>query len=140
MGAPYSTDLRQRVLDAYASGMQTAEIAQRFMVSRSWARRVKQRYRDFGEAGPRRPGSSPARKIDRARLRALVLEQPDATLAELRDRLGIQCELSSISKVLRAMGLTFKKRRSMRRSKSGPMSPRSEPSGRTGLSTLMPGG
>jgi hypothetical protein len=39
-------------------------------------------------------------KIDRARLAELVKEQPDATLKELRDRLGIQCAESAICMAL----------------------------------------
>jgi transposase len=45
-----------------------------------------------------------------ARLAELVREQPDATLAELRDKLGIQCSLSAIWRGLRQLGLSFKKR------------------------------
>ena len=56
MGAPYSQDLRDRVLRAYDRGMKTKQIAETFAVSRSWARRVKQRRRDHGETTPRKMG------------------------------------------------------------------------------------
>jgi transposase len=45
MGAPYSQDLRDRVLAAYDAGKRTGEIAESFQVSPAWARRVKQRRR-----------------------------------------------------------------------------------------------
>ena len=51
----YSTDLRGRVLAACEAGMGTAEAAETFAVSESWVRRVKQRFRDDGEAAPRTP-------------------------------------------------------------------------------------
>lgn len=123
MGAAYSQDLRDRVIRAYQRGMPTAQIARVFDVSPAWARRVKQRLREGGESTPRKMGSPGVRKIDRERLPELVREQPDATLKELRERLGVQCAESAICTVLKKLGLSFKKRRSMRPSKTVPMSP-----------------
>ena len=123
MGAAYSQDLRDRVLAAYDRGMKTKDIAEVFAISPAWARRIKQRRREAGETAPRRMGGPGPIKIDRARLAELVREQPDATLKELRDRLGVECCESGIWTALNKMGLTFKKRRSMRPSGTGPMSP-----------------
>lgn len=50
MGVTHSQDLRDRVLAAYNRGMQTRQIAEVFAVSASWARRVKQRRREAGDA------------------------------------------------------------------------------------------
>ena len=114
MAAPYSNDLRRRVLSAYDRGMQTKQIAEDLQVSPAWARRVKQRRREHGELTPRAMGGKRFEKIDRLKLAALVRQQPDATLAELRQGLGITCAVSAISMTLRAMSLSFKKRRSTR--------------------------
>ena len=51
-------------------------------------------------------------KIDLIRLAELVTEQPDATTAELHDRLGIQCSQSAVGMALRRLNLSFKKRQS----------------------------
>ncbi len=48
MPAPYSQDLRIRVLAAVDRGMKTKKIADVFGVSASWVRRVKQRRRVDG--------------------------------------------------------------------------------------------
>jgi transposase len=109
MGAAYAQDLRDRVLAAYDRGMATKQIASLFQVSSSWARRVKQRRRDFGETRPRRMGGATIFKIDLIRLADLVRQQPDATGPELRARLGIQCTDAAIYLALRRLGLTFKK-------------------------------
>jgi transposase len=119
MAAPYSQDLRARVLTAYDRGMKTKQIADLFCVSPAWARRVKQRRQETGETTPRRVGSPGVVKVDRARLAELVREQPDATLAELRDRLGVKCAISTICMALKELGLTFKKRSFTRRSRIG---------------------
>lgn len=109
----YSIDLRQRVLDLYDEGLKTKQIAERLRVSRPWARRVKQRR---GEPPRRVGGSRP--KLDAAARRALgawVDERPDATLEELRGRVGAELDLDvsvgCLWNTLRAMRLTFKKSR-----------------------------
>lgn len=130
MGAAYSQDLRDRVLRAYERGMATAQIAHVFDVSPAWARRVKQRLREHGEAAPRKVGSPGVCKIDRQRLAELVHEQPDATLRELRERLGVVCAESAVCRALKKLGFSFKKRRSMRPSTTVPTSRRGVTTGR----------
>ena len=53
------------------------------------------------------------------RLPALVRQQPDATLRELRDRLGVSLSLMTLYRALLALQLTFKKKSSMRPNKTG---------------------
>ena len=118
MATPYSQDLRDRVLRAYDQGMKTKQIADTFGVSASWARRVKQRRREGGEISPRKMGSPGFTIVDRDQLAKLVRERPDATLAELRDELGVPCALSTLCMALKKMGLSFKKKRSTRRSRT----------------------
>ena len=122
MATPYSQDLRDRVLAAYDRGLPTQRIAEFFAVSKAWARRLKQRRRETGETAPRPMGGATVIKIDMARLAALVKEQPDATLRELRDRLGVACTESAVCLALQRLGLSFKKSRSARRSRTVRMS------------------
>lgn len=118
MGYAYAQDLRDRVLSAYDRGMQTKQIADLFEVSSSWARRVKQRRREWGETAPRPRGGATVIKIDLARLAELVRQHPDATTRELHALLGADCSESGVGMALKRLGLTFKKRRSTRRSKT----------------------
>ena len=126
----YSMDLRQRVISACDAGKPTKEVAKTFGVSPAWVRRLKQHRRERGNLIPRTGGGSRGRKIDRQRLAALVGQQPDATLMELRQRLGVPVSLWGIAKALRELKLTFKKKRCTPPSKIVPMSPRSAPTGR----------
>lgn len=123
MGAPYSQDLRDRVLAACDRGMPTKKVADIFAVSPAWVRRVKQRRREFGETAPRPCGGRTRFKIDRERLRELVEAHPDATLKELRSMLGVECAESAVCTALKKLGYTFKKRRSTRRSRTARTSP-----------------
>ncbi len=117
----YSMDLRVRVLADCDAGLGTKSVASAYRVSSAWVRRLKQRRRETGEIAPRRRGGGPhPRKIDRQRLKAAVADQPDATLVELRQHLGVNCSLSAICKVLKQLKLTYKKRRFAPRSRIVP--------------------
>ena len=108
----YSMDLRLRVLAACDDGLDTADVAERFAVSPAWVRRVKQRRRETGETGPRvqaRRGPRPALDGHADELRRLVAAEPDLTPAELRDRLGVAVSPLTVWRMLRRLGLTFKK-------------------------------
>jgi transposase len=126
---PYSMDLRQRVIGACDAGQPTKQVAMTFGVSPAWVRRLKQHRRERGDIIPRNGGGSRGRKIDRQRLAELVLEQPDATLVELKERLGISVTPWAISKALRELKLSYKKSRSTPPSRSGRMWPRPAPPG-----------
>ena len=126
---PYSMDLRERVIALCDQGRRTKEVAAIFDVSPAWVRRLKQHRRERGDIVPRNGGGSRGRKIDRDRLGELVKQQPDATLAELRGRLGIDVSLWAICKALKELGFSFKKSRSTLRSRIVPTSPSRERSG-----------
>jgi transposase len=122
-------DLRERVIAACDAGRGTKEVARTFRVSPAWVRRLKQHRRERGDIVPRNGGGSRGRKIDRDRLAQLVNQQPDATLVELRDRLGVKVTLWAISKALGELKLTYKKSRSTPPNKIGRMSPKLAPPG-----------
>ena len=87
----YSTDLRERVAAAYATGQFTIpQVATRFAVSVSFVNQLLKRQRISGSVAalPRRGGPAPRlQEEDRQRLAACVAAQPDATLAELGQQL-----------------------------------------------------
>ena len=119
MGAAYSQDLRDRIIAARDGGMRTKRVAEVFKVSASWVRRVMQRRREHGEQSPRPRGGATVIKIDLDQLRQLVQQQPDATVRQLHERLGIKCSVSAVDMALRRLGLSFKKRRCMPPSRIG---------------------
>jgi transposase len=122
-----SLDLRERILTAYDTGEVTrAEVGERFRVSEAMVKKLLQQRRRTGEIGPRHYRSGRKPRIlpeHRERLRALLAQKPDLTLAELRSALGLSCTLPAIHYALAAMDLTYKKRRSMPPNKAGLTSP-----------------
>jgi transposase len=116
---PYSMDLRQRVLDDWDAGLPTQQVADKYRVSTAWVRRLKQRRRQSGEVAPRsaRPGPKPSWDEYADRLRQAIRQTPDATLAELRDQLGLTVALSTLWRAVQTLGLSVKKKLSERPSK-----------------------
>jgi transposase len=122
----YSQDLRERVVRACDAGTQThREIARRFGVSTAWIRRLLQRRRETGSIGALPRGRGPKPKISGQRLeklRALVEQDPDATLEELRRRMRLKCAKSTVFLALLRLGLSYKKSHSTPQSNTGRMS------------------
>jgi len=115
--APYSRDLRTRVLADRDAGMASKDVAAKFRVSLSWVNRLVQRRRETGEVAPRPQTvfKTQAFAGQEDRLRALVDAQPDRTLAELREALRSSASLSSVWRALDRLQLTVKKNGTRRR-------------------------
>ena len=112
MAAPYSMDLRQRVFKAWKASGDADEVAATFGASRAWVHRLAQRERETHSLAARKPTTFRSRRLagQEDRLKALVLaKKPDATLAELRDRLPTTAALSTLWVELDRLDLTVKK-------------------------------
>jgi transposase len=111
--APYSMDLRQRVARAWDADPDADAIAAKYEVSRAWVHRLIQRRRATGSLVPRTQTKFRRRVLEgqESRLRALILAQPDATLAELRDALPTSAALSTLWREIDRLDLTVKKNR-----------------------------
>jgi transposase len=117
MPAPYSNDLRWKVVNAYKNeeGDQK-EIAQRFSVSLSFVKRLWKRYQTNQDIKPAPFGGWKRSKIDRQgeeTLRQWLREEGDLTLAELCERYQQQCgrsvSTSAMGRPLRKMKVSRKK-------------------------------
>lgn len=118
--------MRELIIRKYDQGCSTAEIAEALGTSKSGTRRIRQVMRERGSLEPRRgtPGRKGALTEERAAgLRALVAADPDATLPELRDRLGVTADRRTVGRWVRSLGLVLKKSRSTPPSSPAPTSP-----------------
>lgn len=137
MPAPYAVDLRRKIVDACARGDVTQlEVARFVGVSISFVEKLLRIYRLTGDlVAPRNtPGPHAAIGAQASQqLRQWVEEQPDATLAELVDKLhlacGIEVSQATVCRALGRLGLRRKKRRFMPQSAMRPRSLR--PAGST---------
>src|SRR5262245_45136901 len=111
---PLSQDLRQRILDAvdHQEGSQR-ELAERFAVDPSTIARLLKLRRQTDSAAPRPHGGGKPPTLDSdalERLRQLVREDPDATLEQYRQRLGVRGSIMIIWRGLKRLGITRKKK------------------------------
>ena len=116
--APYSLDLRKRVVRACERGVKPAEVATQFEVSVAWVYRLVQRRRETGSIAPRKQTKFRGRALsadEEGRLVALITARPDTTLAELQQALPTRAALSTLWRAIDRRGLTLKKNRTRRR-------------------------
>src|SRR5689334_23143008 len=136
-GQSYSEDLRARVLAAVDAGMAARAAARVFRVSVSYIYKALIRRRRTGEASASARRGHRPRKLtpaQEAALAAHIEAHPDLTLAALQEWLlaehGVRLSNGAIWSAVARLGLSFKKRRSGRASRTGRMSRRGGGSGR----------
>ena len=123
MGAPYSLDLRERVVGAVADGMSCAEAAEQYQVSHSSALRWTRRQAETGSpAALPMGGKKPFALADEENwIRERVAEKPDITgrelLADLNAR-GVDVSYYGVWHFLDHAGLSFKKKPARQRAGS----------------------
>ena len=119
---PYSGDLRERVVEAVASGASRRAAAERFAVSVSAAIKWLQRWQQTGSAAAKPIGGSRSRLEDHAELLlGLIAEQPDLTLDELCEGLrgsGLATSRSAVWRFFERRGISFKKTPARRRARA----------------------
>lgn len=127
MPAPYSPDLRKKVLHAYEVGAASlSETARLLDVGPASIGRWRRLKRETGTLDAKKPTEYPGRRAldgaGEARLAELVRKEPDATGEELAakmfDEYGVEISKATVNRVLRRLGLSRKKRRSSPRSGS----------------------
>ena len=102
---------RKEVLALYEEGLSTRQIATRFQISESWARRVKQEHREQGKTNnattrKREPKWAPLVP----QIKQALAEQPDLTLKELKAKLGTELDVGTLCRALQKLKLTLKKK------------------------------
>jgi transposase len=111
---PLSNDLRERIIAAVDNHEGSRrEIARRFRVDVSCITRLLQLRRQTGSIEPRPHGGGKTPMLDQThleRLRNLVAKHPDATLRDLRDRLGVTGSIMIVWRALKSLGITRKKK------------------------------
>ena len=116
----YSMDLRKRIFADCDAGMELRQVAVKYNVSESWIRRLRQRRRESGETAPRPRKKSPPKWLPYAdSLKQFVADKPDATLAEVQQQLAIPLSIPTLCRALMALRLTFKKKSSAPRNRTG---------------------
>jgi transposase len=124
MAKPYGDELRRKFLLAYDRGEDTLEeLADRFLVSVGWAKKISAQRNRSGQAErvPHQAGRKWRAEAQR-QVMDWVASKPDLTLAQLQARLyneaGISLSLGRVWHLLKKLGLRLKKRHSTRPSET----------------------
>jgi transposase len=108
-----SLDLRERIVAAYEGREGTrADVAKRFKVSVGMVKKLMAQSNRTGDLRPRYRYCGRKARLEPEhgeRMRKLVGQEPDVTLEEIKQRLGLGCTIGAIHWVLARMGLTYKK-------------------------------
>lgn len=119
----YSMDYRRAVARAYDEGGSSIEVAEQFGCSQSWVRRLVQRRRERGTLEPRTTARRDDQRTygdaDELKIRGLIRDRPDATLAEVAEALGKAAHPGTVSRTLTRLGLPRKKSRRTPPSRTG---------------------
>jgi transposase len=129
----YPVEFRQRVIALSQQGMKSVEIAKVLGVTGSWVNSIK---RLHAAGKPLEPKSRANKRKSLAqregdRLRARVAKHPGTTLEDLKRDLDLADSITNIWYALQALGISLKKKHSGQANATAPMSPSSEPSGKS---------
>ena len=133
---PYPVELRHRIVDAVDRGVGSVpKVAALFRVSVGCVTNYLRLRDQTGSLAPRPDGGGRPPAVGPERhdeLRRLLAEQPDLTLDQIRQRLGLDCSLAAISRALKKLDLSRKKKHSWQPSSSVPTSRRNATRGPSG--------
>jgi transposase len=111
MAAPLAMDLRTRVMGDLDGGMTVVATATKYSVSARTIYHWKTLVRDQGSPEPRRgqPGRKPKLANFREQILAVVRENSEITLEDLKKTLGLPVCLSTVWLALQGWGIVLKK-------------------------------
>lgn len=106
-----SEDLRMRVVEARLSGMSVSEVCARYCVDDNSVYRWVCRYEETGHVmAKRRGGYRQPKIVDMVRFEAFALAHSHCTLQQMADAWGGEVSEMCISRALKRLGWTRKKR------------------------------
>lgn len=113
MPAPYSQDLRQKVIEAVENGQSQSKVSRNFGINRNtigeWLKRRKERGSYAAEQGYQKGHN---RKIqDLEKFRKLVEANPGKTQGQIAQLWGEGVTQQNVSNAMKKLGMTRKKKR-----------------------------
>lgn len=134
MAQAYSIDLRERVLKDCDNGMSSEDAARKYTVAIATVYAWRRQRRETGSLAPKSYKPGPKLKLApfEKEIRQAVADHPDATLAELAERLSeyVPVTGTTVGEFLKHLKITWKKRRSVPSNNTGRTSSSSERTGK----------
>jgi transposase len=109
----YSMDFRRSVARSYDESGSSIEVAEQHHCSESWVRKLIQQRRERGTLEPlttaRHDDQRSYNDDDERKIRELIKNKPDATLAEVIEAIGKPAHPGTVSRTLTRLNLPRKK-------------------------------
>lgn len=125
MTAPYSVDLRERVINLKLTGEYTnEEIAELLSISISSVKKYYRQYKNKESLIPKKPGGRKPtiQAEDKALIMTYIADLPDATLKDYRDQLesdtGKSVTIPCMHYVIKELKISYKKNPATHKNKS----------------------
>jgi len=118
---PLTTKLRGLIIYHKENGAKNREIAKWLKITERSVERILKLYREEQtiESKPHKKGRKPAISDDTMeKIKAKIAKQPDITIEELIEHFELNISISALSRKLRKMNLSFKKRHYLQKSNS----------------------
>ena len=134
MPAPYSLDLRKRILQDCDGGMSSEDVARKYTVAIATVYSWRKQRRETGSIAPQEHRGGPKLKLApyEKEVRQAVADHPDVTLVELAEILSqyVPVSDSTVCDFLKHLKITWKKRRFAPSNNTGRTSSSSERTGK----------
>jgi transposase len=121
MPVPLSQEMREKIVYHKKAGAKNADIIKWLRVSKNSITRIWKQYKEENTIAPKphNKGRKPAfceKKLEQ--ITTKISEQPDITLEELVEHFNLSVSISALSRKLKKLDLTFKKRHFFQKSNS----------------------
>ncbi|MET0155200.1 MAG: IS630 transposase-related protein [Rickettsiales bacterium] len=115
MPKAYSEDLRIRSVEAYRAGVSADEVADRFDISRDCVYRWNKILQETGELKPLYKAGDRSKIADDEKFQKFAEERAHCTLSEMASGWETELSIHAISRKLKKLGITRKKKHSTTR-------------------------
>ena len=113
MAKPLSNEIREKIIEHKQNGVKTKTIAEWLIISDRSVSRICSRFRKTGKIDPLPRNCGRKSAVSEEKMKEVIAEiekHPDVTLGELREKFELNLSLPALSKKLKKLGFTYKKR------------------------------
>ncbi len=113
MAKPLSKEIREKIIEHKQNGVTEKTIAEWLIISDRSVSRICSRFRKTGKIDPLPRNCGRKSAVSEEKMKEVIAEiekHPDVTLGELREKFELNLSLPALSKKLKKLGFTYKKR------------------------------
>lgn len=103
MAAPFSNDLRKRIIEAKERGQSVKEIEENFSVKKSMIYNLLNLFKETGKYEPRTRNAGRKPKLNEEQLeqiKELIIKESDIQLDDIKDKLNLPICISALCRII----------------------------------------